>query len=113
MTSLQLWFLAFLIGMILLISTMRIKKGEHAGITFFQIITINDNKKILLAYAIIDIAIVGLYITVGLSLLPNWFYAICFLSSLIVFGKGLYQPQRYFVEAYLEEVREKRRIKDQ
>lgn len=113
MTSLQLWFLALLMGMILLISTMRIKKGEHAGITFFQIITINDNKKILLAHAIIDIAIIGLYITFSLSLLPNWFYVICFLSTLIVFGRNLYQSQRYFVEAYLEEVREKGRIKNQ
>ena len=114
MTSLQLWLLALLIGMIFLFSMMRVKKEEHGTLVFFDItVIINENKNILLAYAIVDIVIIGFYITTNLSLLPNWFYALCLLSNLVVCRKGLFQPLCYFLEAYLEERREKRKIKNQ
>lgn len=113
MTSLQLWLLALLIGMIFLFSMMRVKKEQYGALVFFDItVIINGNKKLLLAYAIIDTAIIVLYTITGLSLLPNWFYALCLLSNLVICRKGLLQPFCYLFEAYVDERREKRKIKD-
>jgi hypothetical protein len=114
MTALQLWFLAFLIGIILMFSSVRVKKEQNGALAFFDITVIptNDNKKIVLAYVIIDVALIGLSITVSLSLQPNWFYMFCLLVTLVVCWKGLYQLQRDAAKANLEELREKRKRKN-
>lgn len=108
----QLWFLTFVIAIIVMFSNVRVKKEESGSMVSFDIIFTSDSKRTVLGYIIMDIALIGLIITVALTLLTDWFYALCVLSTLVVCWKGFFQPQCDAVAVYLEEVREKRRTRE-
>jgi hypothetical protein len=97
------------LGMILILSTMRIKSGGSRTVMFFTIDTDTSQKnKIFVAYIIIDIAIIiflGIAFYITLFLMPfNWLYVSIALLGTFMMARNVYRSQRDVFADYFKKI---------
>lgn len=109
MDPLTLWYVLLFLGMALIISTFRVRKIENGDSPFLgiEIDSIKADKRLLIAYLLLDVGMIGMYSLVLLRL-KNW-YEITFSFVFYVFiAIPLFKGQRDIFRKFLLYKREKK-----